>query len=78
MTARKLFHHVLPSVAVGVYLRSSLFGETARDNGRTNCKYVDMFIEKSATCSWKAELRVHKIIILDKINRYVNFIILKT
>ena len=39
---------------------------------------VDMFIEKSATCSWKAELRVHKIIILDKINRYVNLIILKT
>ena len=78
MTARKLFHHVLPSVAVGVYLRSSLFGETARDNGRTNCRYVDMFIEKSATCSWKVELRVHKIIILNKINKYINFIILKT
>ena len=36
---------------------------------------VSMFIEKKVQLS--AELRVHKIIILDKINKYLNWIILK-
>ena len=40
-----------------------------------SCVYV--YWKKSATCSWRAELRLHKIIILNKINEYLNWIILK-
>ena len=40
------------------------------------CLFV--YWKKSATYSWRADLRVHKIIVLNKINKYINWIILKT